>query len=654
MSPAQRTTPPRDAAAHDSTLSPAAFERALKASGAGIAVLSTDPAFIETVWDVGHEHPSLVVADDWPGLLDAVVRGFCNIVVLDVDQLGDDLNRRLAELERCNPPPVVVAAGENRRAPEMMRMHAERRIHRLLVKPATPGKLQLLLGAALTHSRRPRELENPPEPAGPSYRAPREAAAGGMRRRMVTLAVGMAVVFAAVVAVGLGWKSQRTAVPDAAPAALRSDAPAAVESRAVTVEPRPGRIERAAEPAASPTMVGPPVELAGTPDREALYARVKRALLEDDLPAAGAALDELRLVDPGSTRLAFLDAQLERAHMLRAATEAEAPVSAGAAETRVAAVAEPEPQAVTQPAQRRAAEPAEVAASTAAQPASTEAQPAVAQPASAEAQPAAAPVRRAADATPDPVPVAIAAAHAALDFGSLEAAEMLITESRWLGADETAMGELELRLDTLRESLRRERQALLLALGRERIRNGRFTVPENDSAVHYLATLRAENAAYPGLDEAVWDLTPRLVDDVRGAIGARDWAAAGAGLERLRRVGAPEGITAPLAVEIEVTRRQHDYLRVPAAPEEMELLRTRTPVYPRVAVRNEFEGWVDLQFVVDREGVPRALEVVDEQPAGVFSRAAIEAVERYRYAPFVRDGVTYERLVRVRVVFALD
>lgn len=602
MSPAQRTTPPRDASAHDSTLSPAAFERALKASGAGIAVLSTDPAFIETVWDVGHEHPSLVVADDWPGLLDAVVRGFCNIVVLDVDEVGDDLSRRLAELERCNPPPVVVAAGENRRAPEMMRMHAERRIHRLLVKPATPGKLQLLLGAALTHSRRPRELENPPEPAGPSYRGPREAASGGMRRRMITLSVGMAVVFAAVVAVGLGWKSQRADVPDAAPAALRSDPPAAMESRAVTVEPRAGRIERAVEPAAPPTMVGPPVELAGPPEREALYARVERALLEDDLPAAGTALEELRLVDPGSTRLAFLDAQLERTHMLRAATEPEAPVEA---------VAEP------------AAEPAP-------------------------------PPRRAVDTTPDPVPVAIAAAHAALDFGSLEAAEMLITESRWLGADETAMGELELRLDNLRDSLRRERQALLLALGRERIRNGWFTVPEADSAVHYLATLHAENPAHPGLAEAVWELTPHLVDDVRGAIGARDWAAAQSGLERLRRVGAPEGITAPLAVEIEVTRRQHDYLRVPAAPEEMELLRTRTPVYPRVAVRNEFEGWVDLQFVVDREGVPRALEVVDEQPAGVFSRAAIEAVERYRYAPFVRDGVTYERLVRVRVVFALD
>jgi TonB family protein len=264
------------------------------------------------------------------------------------------------------------------------------------------------------------------------------------------------------------------------------------------------------------------------------------------------------------------------------------------------------------------------------------------------------PARRAADTVPDPVPAALAAAHAALDFGSLEAAEMLITESRWLGADETAMGELELRLDTLRESLRRERQALLLALGRERIRSGWFTVPETDSAVHYLASLRAENPAYPGLSETVWELTPRLVDDVRGSIAAGDWAAAEVGLDKLRRVGAPEGITAPLAVEVDVTRRQHEYLRVPAAPEEMELLRTRTPIYPRVAVRNEFEGWVDLEFIVDREGAPRDLAIVGEQPDGVFSRAATEAVERYRYAPFVRDGVTYERLVRVRVVFALD
>lgn len=670
MSPAKHPGTPRDSAPDfDQTMPPGAFERALQAGEVTVAVLSADAGFIETLWDVGHAHPSIVVVDSWPALLEAVGAGGCPIVLLDVDHVGAELGARLAELQRLESPPVVVAAGEARRAPEMMRLHAERRIHRLLVKPASPGKLQLLLGAALTRSRQPREIEDQPDPAGPSYRPPREAADGGMRRRMITLSVGMAVVFAAVVAVGLGWKSQRPAPPavaaDVAPDATRAAAPGATESARAGSEPRVGRIERTAEPR---PVIGPPLQAAGdpapgwslapgaaldvapgatpepvpeaVPNREELFASVERALLEDDLVVAAATLDRLRLLDPGSTRLAFLDAQLERAHLLRAVTEptdmrSPAPPAEPLADSVAEAAAEPVAEAAADPVVL--ADPVVVA------------EPVVG------AGPVAPPARRRpAETVSDPVPVAIAAAHQALDSGALEAAEMLITESRWLGADETSLGELEMRLDNLRESLRRERQALLLALGRERTRDGRLIAPEADNAVHYLTSLRAENPAYPGLSEAAWELTPRLVDHVRSAIGAADWTAAEEGLRRLQRIGAPEGITGPLAVEIDVTRRQLEYLRTPADPTEMKLLRTRAPIYPQLAVRNELEGWVDFQFIVDRDGVPRELAIVGEQPAGVFSHAATEAVERYRYAPFVRDGVTYERLVRVRVEFTLD
>jgi outer membrane biosynthesis protein TonB len=37
-----------------------------------------------------------------------------------------------------------------------------------------------------------------------------------------------------------------------------------------------------------------------------------------------------------------------------------------------------------------------------------------------------------------------------------------------------------------------------------------------------------------------------------------------------------------------------------------------------------------------------------------FDRAAVAAVARYRFEPFIMDGVTYERRARVRVRFALD
>jgi TonB family protein len=609
-------------------MSPGAFERALRTGDATIAVLSADADFMATVWDVGHGQPGFVHLDTWPALLEAVGAGRCGIVLLDVDHLGQDLDGCLAELERFDPPPVVVTAGDNRRAPEMMRMHAERRIHRLLVKPATPGKLQLLLSAAITRSRQPRQLEDQPVPSGPSYRPPRQGTAMRGIGRWMMLSIGMAVVFAAVVTIGLGWKAQRDATSAAAPP---------------SVEPAVARVERLAEPSAPP-LVGPPFEVAAAPaggwslgydgqaavesagvsdsapvavsadesgaragtsaEAEALFAQVERALLEDELDQAAAALEALRQLAPDSTRLAFLDAQLERARRLQAATQV---VEAPAGEPVATAVAEP-----------------------------------VAAP-----PPRPAPAR-------NPLPAAIAAAERALDAGDLEGAERRVAEARRLGANRTAMAGLDQRLEALRETKRRENQALLLGLGLESIGDGRLLAPESDNAVHYLASLQAENPAYPGLDDAVWALTPQLVDAVRGAIAAGDWPAATDGLVALERIGAPEGIVAPLAVEIEVTRRQLDYLRVPAAPGELELVRSRSPIYPQVAVRKGTEGWAELEVIVDRDGVPREVTVIGEEPAGVFGRAAADAVERYRYQPFVLNGVTYERLVRVRVEFALD
>ena len=66
------------------------------------------------------------------------------------------------------------------------------------------------------------------------------------------------------------------------------------------------------------------------------------------------------------------------------------------------------------------------------------------------------------------------------------------------------------------------------------------------------------------------------------------------------------------------------------------------------------EGWVDLEFVVDRNGQPRNLAVVQASPPGRFDAAALAAVAQYRYVPFERDGRVYERRLRLRVRFQVQ
>lgn len=61
--------------------------------------------------------------------------------------------------------------------------------------------------------------------------------------------------------------------------------------------------------------------------------------------------------------------------------------------------------------------------------------------------------------------------------------------------------------------------------------------------------------------------------------------------------------------------------------------------YPSSAVRGHQEGWVLVSFTVDAEGRPKDVKVVDSQPRRVFDRAAMDAVERYRFTPAMKDGV---------------
>jgi protein TonB len=77
-------------------------------------------------------------------------------------------------------------------------------------------------------------------------------------------------------------------------------------------------------------------------------------------------------------------------------------------------------------------------------------------------------------------------------------------------------------------------------------------------------------------------------------------------------------------------------------------------VYPAGLLQRAVSGWVDLEFVVDRNGRPRDLIVTQASPAGRFDAAAVEAVQQYRYVPFEFDGRVYERRLKLRVRFQVQ
>lgn len=84
------------------------------------------------------------------------------------------------------------------------------------------------------------------------------------------------------------------------------------------------------------------------------------------------------------------------------------------------------------------------------------------------------------------------------------------------------------------------------------------------------------------------------------------------------------------------------------------LIRT-TPNYPSRALQRGLEGFVELSFTVDRFGSVVDPVVINAAPEGIFDRAALQAISRWKYSPAMNNGQAVETYdVRHRIVFQMD
>ncbi len=74
------------------------------------------------------------------------------------------------------------------------------------------------------------------------------------------------------------------------------------------------------------------------------------------------------------------------------------------------------------------------------------------------------------------------------------------------------------------------------------------------------------------------------------------------------------------------------------------------PRYPIRARMRRIEGWVKLEFTITPEGTVKDIRVVEAHPEGVFERAAVEAIARWKFKPLTIDG----RPVEQRAVQVLE
>jgi TonB family protein len=627
----------------EATLPPTPVRELLAASGATFYVLATEPTLVATIRRAAADRYPLVVVERWSDLKEAAESGRCGIALLDAAVLGSRVGECVATLAVHGDRLVTLVAADRAAAHEYVGLLSDGRVHRLLMKPAAVGATRLLIESATA-----RRLQLREEAANDDAR--HGAAAG--TRSFAKWGWAAAAVLVAVALLGTGVVANRLGWLDGG-AAANSGAAAAAPVAASTIEERiADHHAKAALARQEGRLIEPPGDnaldhyltiLALVPADQAarngiafvqntLFTGAEEALLAGALDGAAAALDQVRRIDPASSRLAFLDAQLARA---------------------LAAVPAPQPA----PAAARA--PSEIDSVLNLATARLRRGQLLAPPGDSASEY----LDRATELNPnDPrvallrtdLAAALLAAARMLADADVAAATNLATEARRLGADPAALAAFERDVGVVRARENQRRLTDRLEAANQRVRSGALFEPADDSALAQLASLQADAPNLAGLG-AAWDGFVRAgAAAIQIAIERHEWDAADAQLARLAQ--APGGATAaaPLSAELAARRLQEAYLAAAAPASEVGLLSSVPAVYPEEAIERNVEGWVDLEFVVDRNGQPRDLEVVQALPPGRFDEAALTAVERYRYAPFERDGRIYERRVRLRVRFEIE
>ena len=398
---------------------------------------------------------------------------------------------------------------------------------------------------------------------------------------------------------------------------------------------------------------------------ERFIEQAENLMVEGRLDEAAAALDAVRQVQPNHRRLRFLDTQLRKEQQDRLVLQAREAANAGdtrkaqellAEAARIAPAKSGELDAVQESLTAR--ERSQLVSRSLETARQRLAQGRLTLPANDSAK---FHLRAAQRADPDSLAVqqslrdlterVLAAGLLAANEREYDTARNLLDEAEQLGASEEQLRALRANIEGPR----------LVANAQVAIGQRQF-----DNATRLLG--EARTLGFQGPELAAADSA------LRAARGAGTGAAASAPLAAAAGSSAPGG-TAAAGVAAQGVASQAGAAAQPggsAQPGGTAQQRTTTPAsgagpsatvpkriraavpeYPRRALEQSQQGWVDVSFGISPEGNVVDLRVEQANPRGTFDRAALSAVRQWRFEPRPPDQAYTER-IRTRVEFKLS
>ncbi|RDH42733.1 energy transducer TonB [Zooshikella ganghwensis] len=147
------------------------------------------------------------------------------------------------------------------------------------------------------------------------------------------------------------------------------------------------------------------------------------------------------------------------------------------------------------------------------------------------------------------------------------------------------------------------------------------------------------------------DITPAVSGDVLAGIQARV-----AQLESKQQVESrqqAQPASSPTATNLTATNR----IASPSVSvgdlsigQEVMVLHKVPAQYPRRAMQRRQEGWVKIRFDVTAQGRTTNLQVVEAKPQGMFDRAALQALQHWRFKPKQENGKAAMRYNLIQVI----
>jgi TonB family protein len=182
---------------------------------------------------------------------------------------------------------------------------------------------------------------------------------------------------------------------------------------------------------------------------------------------------------------------------------------------------------------------------------------------------------------------------------------------------------------------------------------GALIAPADANAYDAMLALRERFPKAEAVASEQQRLAFAMLDRARTALAAGALDETEDYLERADTLVPGMAVVRSLQDKLAIAQEQRAFMQnvVPAAG--LKRVREVAPDYPRAAERTGVEGWVDVEFTIAEDGTTRDLTVRTAQPAGVFDKAAVDSVTRWKFAPILKDGVAVRQRALLRVRFVV-